>query len=66
MQLEGGVWYDEEMRPGMIVKAVSVKLISKELKVSNSTRMKQPPVRNGSRSTEQGTLRTQGRLPWLG
>lgn len=50
----------------MIVKAVSVKLRSQEVEVSNSTRMKQPPVRNGSRSTEQGTLRTKGRLLWLG
>lgn len=50
----------------MIVKAVSVKLRSQEAEVSNSTRMKQPHVRNGSRSTEQATLRTQGRLLWLG
>lgn len=49
----------------MIVKAVSVKLRSQEVEVSNSARMKQP-VRNGSRSIEQGTLRTKGRLLWLG
>lgn len=66
MQVKGGVWYDEEMRPGMIVKAVSVTLRSQEVEVSNWTRVKQPPVRNGSRSTERGTLRTKAGLLWLG
>lgn len=50
----------------MKVKAVRIKLRSKEVVGDNSIWNKQPPVRNHYSCTEHGTLRTKRRLLWLG